>query len=177
MALSAGALQAQHVWDDSSAWWNGHFVTETNAPKYTANELSLDLFGSYMNPERKFEDLFQTNIRKGRWGGGAGLNYFLLRYVGVGADVNLSDHPGRVVDQVLGNGILRLPIGETGLAPYVYGGGGRSFYPSWTWTYDAGAGLEFRFNRLVGIFSDASYIWPDHSSDRLRIRAGLRLVF
>ncbi len=170
---------AAHIWEDPNGWWDTHFSydrSDTN-PKFTANELSLDLFGSYINPEQKFEHLFQSNIRHGAWGGGVGLNYFILREIGVGADVNLSDHPGRIVDQAIGNLILRLPIEKAGFAPYIFGGAGRGVYPAWEWVYDGGVGLEFRLNPATGIFADARYIWADHSTDRVLFRAGLRFVF
>ncbi len=174
--ISPKAMGA-HVWEDPNAWWNSHFSYDAAAEKYTDQELSLDLFGSYINPEEKFSHLFRSSIRKGYWGGGVGLNYFLLRQVGIGADMNMSDHPGRIVDQVLGNGILRLPLGNSGLSPYAFGGGGRGISPSWEWVYDAGVGLEMRFTPTTGIFGDARYIWADQSVDRLLIRAGLRVVF
>ena len=152
-----------------------------DVPKYTANELSLDLSGSYMAAERHLSELFKTSIRheRGRWGGDAGLNYFITRYVGIGGDVEMADNGGNFVDQILGNVILRYPIDPTGLAPYVFGGGGRGTDPEWEWLADAGVGLEFRFNPIVGIFTDGRYIWHDKegSFDRLLLRAGLRLVF
>jgi len=176
--FSAGLASAAHVWEDPDAWWNSHWVYVADAPKYTDNELSLDLFGSYSAPEKKFEDVAQTNIRHdGWWGGGVGLNYFFIKYLGIEGDVNFGDHSGKVVDQVLGNGVLRLPIGNTGLAPYVFGGGGRGISAGWEWVYDAGAGLEFRFTPATGLFADARYMWPDHTADRLMIRAGMRFAF
>src|SRR5882757_10133759 len=94
--LSAGAGMAQttttettttHVWNDPNAWWGNHWVY-TSTDRYTANELSLDFFGSYLAGERRAEDLFKTNIRHGAWGGGVGVNYFFCRYLGVAADMN-----------------------------------------------------------------------------------------
>ena len=38
-------------------------------------------------------------------------------------------------------------------------------------------GLEFRLSNTLGLFSDARYVWPQHSSDALRLHAGLRIVF
>ena len=176
--LSAGLASATHVWDDPDAWWSGHWVYVEDAPKYIDNELALDLFGSYSAPEEHFSHLAQTNIRHdGWWGGGVGLNYFFIKYVGIMGDVNFGDHSGHAFDQVLGNAVLRFPICNSGLAPYVFGGGGRQAFPNWNWAYDAGVGLEFRFTPGTGIFSDARYMWPDNSPDRLMIRLGLRLCF
>jgi hypothetical protein len=160
-------------------------VYETNAPPlYRAQEFSLDLFGSYINHEEKFSHAFHSDIRHGFFGGGVGLNYFFLRWFGIGGDVNFSDHPGRITDQVMGNGIIRVPIGDTGLAPYAFGGGGRGIWPSWEWLADAGVGAEFRFRTSdqdhsprLGLFGDARYIWAQNPNDRALFRVGLRVVF
>lgn len=50
------------------------------------NEVSLDLFGTYLNQERHLSKIFDTDIRHGHFGGGVGLNYFSIKYVGDGAD-------------------------------------------------------------------------------------------
>jgi hypothetical protein len=178
LTLVAGMAKAAHVWEDPNAWTTGIFVYDTGtAPKFTANELSLDLFGSFTGSEQRIEDLFETNIRHGFWGGGVGLNYFITREIGLGVDANMPANHGALVDEVLGNLILRLPIESIGLAPYVFGGGGRGIDPQWEWIGQAGVGLEFRFNPTVGIFTDARYLWLDHTSDKVLLRAGLRLVF
>ena len=180
--LTAESANAQHVWNDSSAWWSGHFAYDNNnAALYNSQEVSLDLFASYINPEGRFTDLFETNIRNGFWGGGAGLNYFFTRELGLGADFNISSKPDDIdlVDQVTGNFIARLPIGNTGFAPYLIGSGGREMSPRYGWLYGGGVGVEMRFNPSTGVFSDARFLWSDQSTsdDRLLIRAGVRLTF
>jgi hypothetical protein len=180
--LTAGVTRAQtaHVWSDPSGWWDAHFAYDINAPRYTAQELSLDLFGSYINPEGKFTDLFDTNIRHGFWGGGAGLNYFITRELGLGVDFNMSDKPeGRLVDDVVGNVFVRLPLGNSGVAPYFFGSGGRGISPIYQWVYGGGVGLEYRWNPATGIFTDARFLWGDKGTvyNKLLIRAGLRIVF
>jgi hypothetical protein len=181
LLLSEGAY-AQHLWENPGAWSTGHFSSgKSDAPKYSSNEISMDLFASYINPEGKFFDLFDTNIRRGFWGGGAGLNYFLTRNLGLGADFNMSSKPDDInlFDQVTGDVIFRLPLGNSGLAPYAIGSGGRAMSPSYDWVYGGGVGLELRMNPTTGIFSDARFLWADHSTaeDRLLIRAGVRLTF
>ncbi len=192
LIVSASAARAAHVWSDPSGWWDSHFSYDANLPKYTAQELSLDLFGSYINPEGKFTDLFETNIRHGFWGGGAGLNYFVTRELGFGVDFNASAkkdnyhsvnlNNGQIIDDVVGSVILRIPIGNSGLAPYAIGSGGRAFggrEVPWQWVYGGGVGLEYRWSPTMGIFSDARYFWGDKGTvySRLLIRAGLRVVF
>jgi hypothetical protein len=185
--LTAGAVTAQttvtetttttHVWNDPSAWWGNHWVYAT-ADRYTANELSLDFFASYLAGERRIEDLFKTNIRHGFWGGGVGVNYFFTRNIGIGADMNIPDDGGgNFISNVNGSLIARFPIMQSGLAPYVFGGGGRQTNPAWEWTGHAGVGVEYRFNPVTGLFTDARYTWVKHTSDEILFRAGLRFVF
>jgi hypothetical protein len=179
--LLGARSQAQHLWEDPNAWWDGHFAYDKAAPKYAAQEVSLDLFASYISPEGEFNDLFETDIRHGFWGGGAGLNYFFTRYIGLGADFNISSKPDdlNLVDQVTGDVLARLPIGNSGLAPYLVGSGGRAMSPRYSWVYGGGVGLEMRVNPTTGVFSDARFLWSDRSTDdnRLLIRAGVRLAF
>lgn len=181
LLLTAGMARAQHIWEDSAGWWDAHFTSGKNAPRYNAQEVSLDMFGSYINPEGKFDELFETDIHHGSWGGGAGVNYFCSRNLGLGADFNISSKTDdlNLVDQVTGNVILRLPLGDSGFAPYGFGGGGRAISPQWDWVYGGGVGLEYRFNPSTGIFSDARYLWANKGTEfnRLLIRFGLRLTF
>jgi len=177
LMLMSGAAQAAHLYDDPHAWSTGLFVYTPASPKYTANEFSLDLFGSFIADEHRIEDIFKTNIRHGEWGGGVGINYFFTREIGIGGDINMSANGGKLIDQALGSLIIRWPFESCGLAPYIFGGGGRSFEPEWEWLGHAGVGLEWRLNPNLGIFTDGRYEWLDHTSDRLLLRAGLRIVF
>lgn len=173
-----GMAQVAHVWDDPRGWWGNHFVYGPATPnKFTANEFSVDAFGSYWAGERRVEDIFETNIRHGVWGGGVGVNYFLTREIGLGGDINIPNNGGNFIDNASGSLILRLPFETTGLAPYIFGGGGRMTDRVWEWEGHAGIGLEWRLNPITGLFADARYIWPEDSSDSLQIRAGLRFVF
>jgi hypothetical protein len=193
LMLTAGMAKAVHVWEDPGAWGSGIFVY--NVPpenRFTANEFSLDLSGSYTAPQRGFTHVFDTNIRHdGKWGGNVGANYFFLQYLGIGGNINMSANGGNFVVQALGNLIFRWPICPIGIAPYIFGGGGRGFDsfrggpffdredPTWQWFADGGVGLEWRPNATTGIFTDATYMWhlKDGSFDRLLLRVGLRLVF
>jgi len=47
LLLTASHAPAAHVYQDPSGWWDSHFTYDQNAEKFTAQELSLDLFGSY----------------------------------------------------------------------------------------------------------------------------------
>jgi hypothetical protein len=86
------------------------------------------------------------------------------------------------VDQVVGDLTFRIPIGDT-FAPYVIGSGGRAvspeFSPAWDWIYGGGVGFDLRFDRHVGLFSDARFFWAKSATEnnRLLLRAGLRIAF
>jgi len=182
LGTSLGTARAQtasaHVWEDPNAWWDTHFVySAADVPKFTAQELSLDMFASFTSDESKFSHVFQHSIRDGTWGGGVGLNYFLTRELGIGGDLNMKADGGNFVDAMAGNLIARFPIESAGLAPYVFGGGTRLTEPRWQWAGQFGVGLEVRFNPVTGIFADVRYMWPEHTTDELEIRTGLRLVF
>src|SRR2546430_13607801 len=102
MTLGMGAIAnaAVHIWEDPGAWSSSVFCFDYAAtPKYTANELSLDMFGSYIHGEEKFSHLFQTSIRHdGKFGGGVGLNYFITPQFGLMTDINISDNGGRFIE-------------------------------------------------------------------------------
>jgi hypothetical protein len=173
----AGTVQTVHVWEDPTDWMGGHFCYNVQGPRYTAQELSFDMFGSFTAAERGLSHLFETNIRHGEWGGGVGLNYFFIRELGIGADINIPANGGNFVDSVSASLIARWPIEPSGFAPYIFGGGGRGTDPAWEWLAHAGVGVEYRWNPTTGIFVDGRYMWADQSFDRLILRGGVRLVF
>src|ERR1041385_160426 len=175
LLVTASVAKAAHIWEDPNNWTASHFTFTSAGPLFTAQELSLDLFGTYTAGERHLSKLFETNIRHGQWGGGVGLNYFFTRELGISGDIEMGDNRGNFVDQALGSLIARWPIGC--FAPYIFGGGGRGFDPQWEWLGTFGVGAEFRLNPGTGIFIDSRYVWADKSSDRILFRAGLRVVF
>lgn len=178
LLLTCTMAKAQHIWENPGTWASGVVTYDhKSVPLYSAHELTLDLGGSYVAQQRRVEHLFDTSIKGGKWGGDVGLNYFILRNLGVGADVNMADNGGSLVDAVFGNMTLRLPLGNSGFAPYVIGGGGRTTDQTWEWAGQGGVGIEYRPSHYLGIFTDARYVMPQHSSDGLLLRAGIRIVF
>ena len=81
------------------------------------------------------------------------------------------------VNDVGGNLMLRFPIGRTGLAPYVFGGGGHEFEPTDATYGDGGAGVEFRFCPHFGIFGDGRFVATDTKSNFGMGRLGLKFSF
>jgi len=166
MTLGGNAIHA--------AQWEDHFRYDKEAvDKFPINEFSVDLFGTYAN-ENRFGD--KRKWEDGHGGGGVGLNYFLNRYVGIGADSYVEEW--KAPYRVNGSVFLRYPIpGGFGFAPYGFGGGGRELKYVPQWTFHGGAGLEFRFNRYTGIFVDGRRVFPDKTEDYTLARAGMRLNF
>jgi hypothetical protein len=112
-------------------------------PLYQAQELSADLFGSGSVGQQTLDHLTGHRItHDGLVGGGGGLTYFFLRYLGVGGDFDAEGRGGRFFDSASGNIYARLPIGDTGLAPYLFGGGGYQFKDVKQSFGQAGAGME-----------------------------------
>src|SRR5689334_6190894 len=67
-SVQSATTMAQHAWQDPNGWWAGHFAQQNNASLYSSDEVSLDLFASYINSEGRLGELFDTNIRRGFWG-------------------------------------------------------------------------------------------------------------
>ena len=145
---------------------------------YRANELSLDGFGTASLGEYTLEHPSNTRVRHNtRLGAGAGINYFITRNIGIGGDAYSENTTGNFVDSASGSLILRLPLGESGFAPYVFGGGGYQFDMAKKGFIQAGGGMEYRFTRHVGVFLDARGVLPREVKYYGVGRLGLRLVF
>jgi hypothetical protein len=147
-------------------------------PLYRSQELDLDLFGSGSLGEDTLEHLSESRFRHhSLWGGGGGLTYFFCRYVGVGGEFDAEGRSHQFVDSADGNVYVRVPILETGVAPYIFGGGGYQFEDFHQSFGQAGGGVEYRFCRHLGIFVDGRYVMANKSEDYGEARAGFRFVF
>jgi len=145
---------------------------------YRADELSIDAFGSGSIGEQTIDHISGDRIQKnGRAGAGAGVNYFFTRYIGIGGDAYSENTAYHFIDSASGNLIGRLPIGDTGVAPYIFGGGGHEFDEVEQNFAQAGGGIEFRFAENLGFFVDARYVFADKTQGYGVGRAGLRLNF
>jgi hypothetical protein len=145
---------------------------------FRGNELSLDGFATGSDGSYTIDHISTQRIRKNTQGGaGVGLNYFFTRYVGIGADAYSENTTGTFIDNASGNLILRLPLGESGFAPYAFGGGGHQFNAAKLSFAQGGAGIEYRFCQHVGVFIDARCVWPNEAKYYGVGRAGLRFAF
>ena len=115
---------------------------------FNANEFGVSLNTGYvLEPGAAFQQDYVFNL-------GAGIFYFPCRYVGVEANVPFYTE-GVSVSEVQAGVLGRIPIGP--IAPYI----GASAVYAWDafeeWAYIAKVGLEFRFNKKIGIFAEGQY--------------------
>ncbi|MDB6064025.1 MAG: hypothetical protein JWR26_233 [Pedosphaera sp.] len=159
--ILAGAALAQDGLSDRVAF-------EPGTALFSPNELSLDLFGYHGSRDK-------GNSPKDAWGPGVGLNYFITQDFGVGADTYADAfvHPYLVN----GSAIFRYPLGDSGLAPYVYAGAGRQWSFAAQWTGHIAGGLEYRFNARTGVFADVRRVFAASTEDYTVVRFGFRLAF
>jgi len=151
---------------------------EVELSPYRANEFSVDGFASGSIGQRYIDHLSGRTLRHdARFGAGVGANFFFTRYLGIGGDAYSENVKGPFIDSASGNLIGRLPIGNTGFAPYIFGGAGHQFDQIQQTFGQAGAGLEFRKTHHVGFFVDARWVFPDKSDNYGLARGGLRLSF
>ncbi len=156
------------VHHDDDRYWIG----------YGANEVNFSFFGTGTVGEKTLRRVSADKIeRDGKLGLGMGLSYFFHRYIGVEGYAYSESTSDHFVDNVGGDLIGRFPIGQSGFAPYVFGGAGRQFDPVIQWIWDAGGGLEWRFTPHVGIFVDARYVWADDTKDYGLGRLGIKFGF
>ena len=145
---------------------------------YRANELSLDGYGTASLNKYSIENISGRRVRHNtRLGLGAGINYFFTKFVGIGADAYSENTSGAMVDSASGNLTLRLPLEGCGLAPYIYGGGGRQFDLNRVSFAQVGGGLEYRFTPQIGVFVDARWVLPEHTRYYGVARLGVRYAF
>lgn len=145
---------------------------------YRASELSLDAFGTASLGGYTIDHLSGEKVRQNTEGGaGAGINYFITRYIGVGAEAYSENTTGVFIDNASANLTLRLPLGQSGFAPYAFGGGGHQFDMAKLWFGQAGVGMEYRFTPHIGLFLDARAVLPNETKYYGVARLGLRVSF
>jgi len=166
-----------------SAWGqdnitNNQSLQYDQSDLYRSSELSLDGFGSASLGKYTIDHPSNARIRHNtRLGAGAGINYFFTRNIGIGAEAYSENTTGVFIDSASANLTLRLPLGQSGFAPYVFGGGGRHFEAVKTWFAQAGAGMEYRFTPHMGVFIDARGVLPDEAKYYGVARLGFRFAF
>jgi hypothetical protein len=152
--------------------------TSPDLSLYRDQEFSIDLFGSGSINNETINHLSGNSVEHHSLvGGGGGVNFFFTRYLGVGGEGYYENSNHHFLDSASGNLIGRLPIGDSGIAPYIFGGGGHQFDQIDQNFGQAGAGIEFRLAQHVGLFLDARYVFAVKTQDYGVGRAGLRFSF
>ncbi|CAN5461568.1 hypothetical protein BH23VER1_BH23VER1_34440 [soil metagenome] len=131
-------------------------------------ELALDLFGvGVFGDGSEIDDAI---------GGGLGLTTFVNPYIGFSASIFWWDNHS-AIHNVTGSVIVRAPITEACLAPYVFGGVGGYFDAVNQVTWHAGGGIEFKLPdaNCLGIFADGAYHWADETDNYTVARLGVRI--
>lgn len=153
-------------------------VSYENRDLYRANELSLEGFGTGSIGKYTIDHLSGKRVRdNSKFGAGVGISYFFLRNFGVEAEMYSQNTSGVFIDSASANAVFRLPLGQSGVAPYAFAGGGRQFELSRVWFAQGGLGLEYRFCPHVGIFVDARAVFPNETRYYGVGRLGFRVAF
>ena len=142
---------------------------------YRASEFSMDIYGS-----ATVSELTADAIKDHDAGFGIGFNYFFSRNVGLGLETrNIISKSEDFANHVGVNLFVRFPIGH--VAPYVIAGAGTRYQDhNITWRAYGGAGIEFRLNGNVGLFTDLRIVQKgvDKFADAGYVgRAGIRLSY
>ena len=144
---------------------------------YRAPELDIDAFGVAAASQQTLSHITGERINhQTRLGAGAGVSFFALRMLGIGAEAYSFDTRHNFIDDLSGNLILRLPVLDTGFAPYIFGGGGHKFDRVEGNFAQGGGGLEFRFHPNFAFFVDGRFVFAHHVDDYGLGRAGFRFA-
>jgi hypothetical protein len=171
MLAATSALGADNMGNDQDA-------NSTPGDLYRSSEFSVDVFGTAALGEYTIDNPSASRVKHNtRMGAGAGVNCFFTRYLGIGADAYSENTTGAFIDSSSANLILRLPLGQSGFAPYAFGGGGHQFDLARASFAQVGAGMEYRFTPNIGTFVDARWVVPDRTRNYGVGRLGLRLAF
>src|SRR5580693_58174 len=116
LALATSAFAGQEVKESKD------YKTPAEEPCFKDQELQLDIFGSWTGANH-------DNPHASGFGGGAAVNYFFIKYLGVGVDSDTYDGGRRAVEDFTGRVIARFPVelGSFCIAPYAFAGGGLLF--------------------------------------------------
>ena len=163
LALSTGAFAGQPM-------TGGKDYKSMPEPCIADVELQIDVFGSYTDS--------RSSHHGDGFGGGLGVNYFFMRYLGVGVEGNVYDGDKNTVWNIDGRLIVRYPIDSACFAPYFFAAGGVQTNGDTSGTFGLGGGLEYRvIAQKLGLFAEGRYTFAGSSDDSAQVRFGVRVVF
>lgn len=152
-----------------AADWSERWKYDRNMEdKFVAPDTTLDLFGTWADRDRFGAD-------DESFGGGVGFSMYFMRFLGFSGDSYIEERklPYRANLSL----VARFPLGQSGLAPYGFGGGGRQWKYVPQWTMHAGGGLQLKLNPYTALFGDWRRVFPEDTDDHHLVRFGLNLGF
>jgi hypothetical protein len=166
------ALAAPSVFAGTTTYkeYKGKEMPPVEVCRFRDMEFQLDVFYT------GFYGSHDSTLHTGS-GGGFGLNFFFLRYFGIGYEAAWYDNGGTAEHMPLGgNFFVRYPICAINLAPYVMVGGGAAWDHTTIGYGNVGGGLEYRFTDNIGLFADGRYFYGG-TGNVGNFRSGLRIAF
>ncbi len=134
--------------------------------------VELSLFGAGIFPDAGDED---------ELGGGVGVGMFFTENLGINVSYHAFNTDPSVEHYGTADLVLRFPIHELCIAPYVFGGGGVVTNGTTEGLYRAGGGIDIRMDSMgcVGLFVDGAYNWVDGDDhdDAVIARVGFKIPF
>lgn len=109
-------------------------------------------------------------------GGGVSLLYSFTENFGIEASAAWLGSDS-TIHLFTANAVVRYPIKDLCLAPYLLAGGGVHTNSHTQGVFQAGGGIDWRFSDCVGVFVDAVYTWADETDDYTVVRGGVRMNF
>lgn len=117
-------------------------------------------------------------------GGNCGVNYFVTKYLGVGIDNSVSGYgtPSSIKasERLQADLLLRYPIENWHLAPYIMVGGGATWDTSSQGNGNVGGGFDYRLTHHIALFGDVRWLYGNSTQGIVSTampRAGVRFVF
>jgi len=150
----------------------------TDISLYKAGEYQIDLFAAYKADQSSPLTTSIASIAsdEGDWHGGIGVNYFITKHIGVGSETYFNNFDGHFIDNTSISAFFRYPYKK--VAPYGFGGVGYRFEGNDSFMYHVGLGVEYRFTKMFGLFTDMRYTWvDDDNTDHSLVRFGTRFLF
>ncbi|MBU6300463.1 MAG: hypothetical protein KGS60_02830 [Verrucomicrobia bacterium] len=137
-------------------------------PSHFGTGFELGVFGGGAIPD---------GSGSGEFGGGVSLAYFFTPEVGIDASYGVFAFEDEI-HTVSADVVLRYPISEASIAPYLVIGGGARTNGDSAALYRLGGGLDVRFQPGgPGIFADGIYNWVVGQENFTVARLGVRIPF
>lgn len=147
-----------------------------SAQCFYAGETSFDVISIFVDPTGMADSSYHGEEIESGFGAGIGVSHFFTKSVGLRGGAYWWDTDS-IIHSVTASAVVRYPIEELCLAPYVFGGVGGHFDSVNQISAHLGAGVEYRLTDRLGIIADYSYTFTDETADWNMYSLGLRVKF